>query len=229
MEDDGNPFAISNLVHFETNTTFRVTEPWSTFRDDTYLGHKVLEEIGCLELALPDLSDFKYGQLESLEKLESFSASSTEGSNDEEDQVDDDPWLAPHPPTSQQHLGFRSWEIFHDREFKEPRTIYLSEGGPGVFDAALKLHLHGNLLGSKIFHQNDQTVVNSELLIKVRKLCGTRLWSLLKSPKGLAQLGLGRESILFKYDSSKEEFQQVIEGGRMSGYSRESFSRQVST
>ncbi len=40
---------------------------------------------------------------------------------------------------SENPCGFKSWETFFDRNFEEPRTIYLSEGGPSVLDAALNL------------------------------------------------------------------------------------------
>ena len=183
MEDEGNPFAItgiwstSNFAHYEINLPFSVTEPWYNVRNDTPLdqgieaeGNRVLEDIGCLKLALPDLSNFKYGQLESLEVLETFSVASTERATDGEDPVEDDPWIAPHPLASQQHPGFKSWEIFHDEKFKESRTVYFSEGGPDVFDAALKLNLHS----SNAFHQKKQTIIDSDPFLKVRILFRTK-------------------------------------------------------
>lgn len=36
----------------------------------------------------------------------------------------------------------KSWEIFHDKTVKEPRTTYRSEGGPLAIDAALYLPDH---------------------------------------------------------------------------------------
>ena len=45
--------------------------------------------------------------------------------------------------------------------------------------------------------------------------------------KALLQLGLGRNSLLFKYDDEKRSFFPVLEQVRMSGYSLEIFQRCV--
>jgi hypothetical protein len=43
-----------------------------------------------------------------------------------------------------------SWDSFLDLRFKEPATAYITEAGPKVFDAALKLYVHASPSGDGI-------------------------------------------------------------------------------
>lgn len=181
-ENNEDPFAIpdfskiSSLAQLEVQPTMLTAEPWYINWDDIPWNQglhvedsKALEDIGCLELVLQNPFYFKYGPLESPETFESFPTSSAEESNDEEDRIEDDPWAAPQISTCEPHFGTKSWEVFHDRDFKEARTVYLSEGGPGVFDTALKLHQDGHTG----LQPMNQVVINGTAFIKVRHSCKT--------------------------------------------------------
>lgn len=223
--NDGNPFAISDLwktsslVDIETNTRSSTTEPWCLLWEDWDLGlqhdgNQLLEKIECPELLLPDLYNFKYGPVQPLETLESISSSSIHGSDDG---LQDDPWAVSNVSSLEQRSELKTWEAYYDKKLKEPKTVYLSEGGPGVFDAALKLRESSN----DAARQGIQT----STILKVGGFYEIRLKLNAKWLKGLGQLGLGRESFLFKFDQSQGNFEQVTSGERMSGFSTESFAR----
>lgn len=152
--NNGDPFAISDLwttsslVNIETSIRPSVPESWCLFWEDTgwdlgpqHDGNQLLEKLECLELPLPDLSDFKYGPVQPLEDLESIFSSSIHGSDDG---LQNNPLAVSNVSSLEQHSELKTWEAYYDNRFKEPKTVYLSEGGPGVFDAALKLRQSSN-------------------------------------------------------------------------------------
>lgn len=103
-------------------------------------------------LSFPDITSSDYRPCQALEASES---SSEEPSSDsvvelkinqlEAEILNDDPWSDVHlliPIEKTQN--FRSWELFHDKTFLEPRTTYWSEGGPLAMDAVLCLPEHSS-------------------------------------------------------------------------------------
>lgn len=98
-------------------------------------------------LSFPDITSSDYRPGQTLEASESYSE---EPSSDsvveltinplEAEIVNDDPWSDVHLLIPiEKTRNFRSWELFHDKTFMEPRTTYWSEGGPLAMDAVLCL------------------------------------------------------------------------------------------
>ena len=156
------------------------------------------------KLKLPDLASFQYGPLQDLSSLESSSISlddeKPEGSIPE---AYEDVWafagnedVLPHAQEP------RTWERFYNRDIKE-KSSYLSEAGPGAFDAAL---VAGIDIGASGDDTPETHIVQSDPLLAA-----------------LVQLGMGRASSMFTYDTNKQSFQSNFGHLRMSGYTIESF------
>lgn len=103
-------------------------------------------------LSFPEITSSDYRPCQTLEASES---SSEEPSSDsveeltinplEAETVNDDPWSNVHLLIPiEKTRNFRSWELFHDKRFMEPRTTYWSEGGPLAMDAVLCLPGHSS-------------------------------------------------------------------------------------
>ena len=175
---------------------------------DCFSATFLLTSIKDLDLHLPDLSSFQYGPLKDLENLEPSLASSIGGSicslpfrkQEEEDVWSAAEILDPTPTPAE----LKSWERFLGKAKKEPRTAYISDGGPSVFDAliAQSTRSHPGLPGASIGHVLQ---------------CGPVVTSLL-------QLGLGRESLLYYWVEQEGSFRPRVGDGRMSGYSSEAFN-----
>lgn len=163
------------------------------------------------DVHLPDPSTFTYGPVEDLGALDTFSVSSSAESTTVLETLEEDIWALPDSDVKAQTLfEFRSWEKFFDKSFQEPRSVYISEGGPRAFDAVLatqpKYHADGK--GSQIHGH----VVQSRSLLT-----------------SLMQLGLGWESVLYRFSKEHRSFYPLIEDGRPSGYSLEAFQSLSST
>ncbi|MCJ1402886.1 hypothetical protein MMC11_006107 [Xylographa trunciseda] len=156
------------------------------------------------KLTLPDLENFQYGPIQELSSLESSSISvddeKPEGSiqNSQEDI-----WAFAgnndHFPCAQ---NSKTWEHFYKPEIKE-KSPYLSEAGPRAFDAALAVENNTGTLGN---NTPETRIVQSEPLLIA-----------------LVQLGMGRASSMFTYDTDKQSFISNFGHLRMSGYTKESF------
>jgi len=163
------------------------------------------------DVHLPDPSTFTYGPIEDLGALDTFSVSSSAESTAIPETLDEDIWAFPNSDVKAQTLfGFKSWERFYDKSFQEPRGLYISEGGSRAFDAALAAQ-----------PRYDADGKGSQIPGHV-----VQLGSLLTS---LMQLGLGWESVLYRYSEDNRSFYPLIEDGRPSGYSPEAFKSLSST
>ncbi|KAL9100611.1 MAG: hypothetical protein Q9163_004027 [Psora crenata] len=199
--DTGNVFAIPDLWQ---------KSALADFDDDaTHLTAQVIQPLVCtgtlsdtsspwngLELRLPDLSSFTFGPLEDAEALEGSSVASSTESIEITQASAHDLWPVPTPFEDADSFGIlRSWERFNDKSFGESRSVYISEQCTQGFDALL-------------LSQADDGghAIQSEALLA-----------------GLLQLGIGRESILYHYDQELRSFRPHIKGGRMCGYSLETF------
>ena len=100
--------------------------------------------------------------------------------------------------------NFKSWETFYDKPFQEPKTAFLSEAGPHVFDAAVVKSAEDETSATVAFTSGH--VIQSEALLS-----------------SLVQLALARESILYHYVEEERSFRPRKENVRMSGYSLETF------
>lgn len=96
-------------------------------------------------------------------------------------------------------VKFYTWEAFLQPTHEEPRSAYISEAGPGAFDAALQAKAQAR--GAS---KTAGSILRSDVLLR-----------------SLLALGLGQSSVLFTYDEKRKAFIQAIEDGRMSGYSME--------
>lgn len=88
---------------------------------------------------------------------------------------------------------FHTWEGFENPLHVERRTAYITECGPEAFDAAL---------------QADDSKISSGKVLKSYVFMQS-LWN----------LGLGRSSILFEFNSKLKTFQPTVPEGRVTGLS----------
>ena len=154
FEEDGNAFAVPDLWKSSTFPSFPQeasaiqTEGWAPENCEIDLDHDsrsdeivIFNPSQCFDLSLPDLSSFRYGPLENERTRASSLAEFSDDSTEEARSVEEDPWsIAQISLPDEKTLGLKSWESFQDITFKEPRIIYLSEGGPQALDAALTSH-----------------------------------------------------------------------------------------
>lgn len=176
-DEDGNAFAIPNLWKpslfepFQIQSDSLQTEIWDTLNNGIDLGEEfrsegdsIFKSSHGLSLTLPDLSSFQYGPLKTPTSVEPLYESIDDTTEDAES-VEENPWSDANLwIQSSRPSEFRSWEIFYDKAFKEPRTAYLSEGGSLAFDAALCLHPLGT---DNSLPQYNGRVVKSAPMLRV--------------------------------------------------------------
>lgn len=136
------------------------------------------------------MDTFEFGPLPELDSLDESSVSvETPALEPEEDVWEVALELGP----ANKDVLFYTWEGFEQGQHVESCTPYITERGPGVFDAALA-------------HDDSQTpsgrVVKGNVLLQ-------SLWN----------LGLGRSSILFHFNPKLKSFELTIADGRASGIS----------
>lgn len=177
-DEDGNAFAIPDLWKpslfdpAQIETGCLQTEKWDAWNNGIDLGQDfpsegdaIFKAFHCLDLALPDLSSFEYGPLETPAIVESLYESADDSTEDTES-VEEDPWSAVNLLTcSDKPSECKGWEIFYDKGFKEPRTAYFSEGGSLALDAALRLDRCGTDNAQNI---RSGRVVQSTPMLRVR-------------------------------------------------------------
>ncbi|KAL8701324.1 MAG: hypothetical protein Q9201_004964 [Fulgogasparrea decipioides] len=158
-----------------------------------------LQTFKSLEAEQEGAASFAFGPLEDVEPLEFSAVSSDHEEHEESVGMLEDLWSFKEilEPLNGQ-LEVKSWEKFHNKNFQEPRTVYISAAGPRVFDAFL----------SRGFTKSEPVpALRSDAVLS-----------------SLLQLALGRESLLYRYDEKTANFLPVVEDIRMSGYSPESFN-----
>lgn len=220
--EDGNAFAIPDLwgksslaanplaLGFESLSIFLSDlHPAATYQwyiADLFKRHDDIFDIPkSLELQLPDLSSDSHGPLEDLGELDASSLSSSPESFEVPEDLEKDIWSFPNTDRSGRVItGLNSWENFYDRNFQEARTVYISEGGPQVFDAVLA--------AAAETARNDDSSSGPGRVVQSGPLLSC-----------LFQLGLGRESILYSYSQNLRSFLPRLTDGRMTGYSLETF------
>ena len=155
-----------------------------------------------LKLQLPDLSTFNYGLVEDLGALDATSVLSSTESFEVLETLDI--WSFPVDPEERGGAHSKSWETFYNKTFQEPQTPYISEGGPQLYDAILAAE-DGDP-GDAGRGARSGRVINSLALIS-----------------SLVELGMGRASVLYRYEEHARSFVSLIGNGRMSGYSIKTF------
>ena len=153
-----------------------------------------------LDLKPPTFSSFEYGPLEDLGALDTSSVLSTVESFEIPETFEI--WSFPLELGEQNSLKLKSWESFYNKAFCEPRITYISEAGPQVFDAILAA--------------GDGDDEDGEIARKSG--CVLKSAALISS---LLELGLGRDSVLYRFEEQERSFVPLIWNGRMSGYSLE--------
>ena len=173
--------------------------------------HNALDTPKDFDLRLPDLSSFAYGPIQDLGTLDVSSVTSSAESIDIPEVVEDDIWRFPKQDEKEHTIvTIKTWDNFHDKTFREPRSVYISEAGPQAFDAALVAQA-GHTTDGKSGPDPGLVIQSGPLLAS------------------LLHLGLGVESILYFYSQDERSFRPYIENGRMSGYSLGTFSSLSST
>ncbi|KAF3051858.1 hypothetical protein E8E11_010138 [Didymella keratinophila] len=142
------------------------------------------------ELRLPDLETFEFGPLPELDSLDESSISIETPALEPEEDV----WeIALDLGPANKDVLFYTWESFEKGEHIPSHTPYITERGPAAYDAALA-------------HDNTKTpagrVIKGNVLLQ-------SLWN----------LGLGRSSILFQFNTKLKSFEPTIVDGRASGMS----------
>ena len=178
-------FAISgfrqnlSLAEFSNEEISTETDLWSLkeyindVADDILtVGDGISIDFQVLDCRLPVLESFEYGPLENLGALESSSATATDESVDEGESPKEHLWSTAKLLTQSEPLSqFKSWEVFHDRGFKEPQTTYLSEGGPLAFCAAISARTY---IADDLSHPGHGKILHSNYLLKVRQCINYR-------------------------------------------------------
>ncbi|KAI9684387.1 MAG: hypothetical protein M1829_002197 [Trizodia sp. TS-e1964] len=113
----------------------------------------------------------------------------------------EDIWINAPKSWDAKEANFNSWELYLDAKYKEPAPAYLSEAGPGIFDAAMRLW---------------PSISNGKesMILEQKFYCSC-----------LLQLGLGRNSSLFTFNEEQDSFSQILNGALMTGFSQESVTR----
>ena len=154
------------------------------------------------ELQLPDLESLQSDQLEDLESSTNSTLSNPQYSALVEDE---DVWkIAFELGPANRDVALYSWETFQNSKHEEPKSAYISEAGPSIFDAV------------QAEQSPDKAAFGNPLDADV----------LLRS---LYQVGLGRSSILFSFNKEKMTFVPVIQKARSLGCTLELSQNVVDT
>jgi len=159
------------------------------------------------DIRLSDLYECSGEQFEEHGSLASSNPSLSDTSSEPTESTEANIWSAPEFPIFEEGPRRpRRWENFFNKEVRVPLASYISEGGPGVFDALLSLHASHEpvILGSRAVR-----VLKPEPVIAC-----------------LAHLGLGQESALFSYNALNQKFHARAGAEHVcpSGFSRKAFS-----
>lgn len=103
--------------------------------------------------------------------------------------------------------NYQSWDSFENPKFTEIHTPYITEAGPAIFDAALAAK--EDYLPVR---KTDDIIVDPKIYIS-----------------SLLALGLGRNSLLWTWDSEKQSFRSELENVKISGYTLESLNSFLGT
>lgn len=141
------------------------------------------------ELRLPDIESFEFGPLPELDSFDESSVSLETPFTQEEDVWQVALDLGP----ANKDVTFFTWELFENPDHVQKDTPYITESGPATFDAALV---------------HSQVTAPAGRVIKGHVLLES-LWN----------LGLGRSSILFSFNTKARSFEPAIADGRASGVS----------
>ena len=138
-----------------------------------------------------DLDNFSWGPLPELEVIDELSSSSDLDHESDCGDIPGDIWLDTNGSQEIKTVIHYSWEAFNNHSLDVPSSVYLSESDPGAYDA----------------------LIDSTSLVGCRAP-QVRLEALLC---GLFELGLGRSSLLFRYDESEGIFESILGDLRLPG------------
>ncbi|KAH6687940.1 Spc98 family-domain-containing protein [Plectosphaerella plurivora] len=106
-----------------------------------------------------------------------------------------DVWLSLKKPTAPAP-AFKTWDAFAQQQSTTPKPQFITEAGPGVFDALLKA-------GGDALDRGETVTVDTATFCR-----------------SLLSLVLGRESVLFAWDEATKTFQATLQNLRISGHAR---------
>ncbi len=148
-----------------------------------------------------DSHDEPLPELDSVEESTSTSETELDASNDESIQNDDmleDVWSLKDVVSGTRENKLVNWGTFLDPQAEEPRTAYLSEAGPKCFDAVLATIVSGtNNKLPKVVAQHEDFL------------------------RSLFELGTGRKSLLYHFDTLSDRFVPATEAFGLPGISLE--------
>ncbi|KAL8867532.1 MAG: hypothetical protein Q9174_005604, partial [Haloplaca sp. 1 TL-2023] len=84
------------------------------------------------------IGPFAYGPIPDIVPSDTSSTSSECGETEGPGDALTDLWSAKDVLDPLPQLDIQTWEIFHDKSFKEPPNVLVSEAGPRVFDAFIR-------------------------------------------------------------------------------------------
>ncbi|KAF2089681.1 hypothetical protein K490DRAFT_36786 [Saccharata proteae CBS 121410] len=170
--------------------------------DNPYAPTKGLEH----DLRLPELDVFQFGPLEDLESIHESTLSLDTEKLPPEPESDENLWkIALDLGPTSKDVKFNTWEEFEMSGHRERTPAYISEAGPATFDAVLEAKF-----AAEGKSKDQAKVLHSEKLLN-----------------SLVNAALGRSSVLLRYEPEKNTFIPVVEGGKMSGCTLDSFQSSV--
>ncbi|ROT38685.1 Spc97/Spc98 family protein [Sodiomyces alkalinus F11] len=110
--------------------------------------------------------------------------------------IDGDFWLYPGKPAPSAP-EYRTWEAFTGSAAEQDKPVFVTEAGPGAFDALISLHGDPLRLGSADYTPVDPGPYLDALLF----------------------LALGRESVFFSWHGHSRSFEPTLPKARLPGYS----------
>ncbi|KAF2154401.1 hypothetical protein K461DRAFT_320527 [Myriangium duriaei CBS 260.36] len=184
MSNDDDAFVFRNwanapCVVSDAEGPFGAAEIELGLRENSLVG-----EVKDIDLVLPDLETFVFGNLEEI-ATEAPSVGSSDNEHIFAEPTEEDPWTIPEVLKVGSEPKFRTWDAFLNPNHHEARPSLLSEAGPRVFDAVLSERCEG-----------DDLVIDSTFVLRC-----------------IALLAQGQSSPLFSRQASGSGF-STFDNGR---------------
>jgi Gamma tubulin complex component C-terminal len=207
LTPSGDPFILDDLLEIPE----LVSEPKSVWRPLQQTGHLLALDVRpCEEKheTLPklrteffafDRHDEPLPELDSLAESTTASEIGEAASNDrsiEDDGSWEGVWSLQEVITGTRENKLVNWDTFQNPQAATPRSAYLSEAAPACFDAFLIVQAsHTNTGLPKVVAQHEAFL------------------------QSLFELGIGRDSLLYRYDQATAQFVPTTESFALSGLS----------
>jgi Gamma tubulin complex component C-terminal/Gamma tubulin complex component N-terminal len=201
-----DPFILDGLLEFPD----LVSEPrsiWQPFQPESNLFAFDIVPAGKKQDILLELRPdfFALARDEPFPEIDSFADSTSESETgdavskenpNKNEKASEDVWLWEDVATGTRENQLVNWDTFLNPETETPRSAYLSEAGPACFDAFLAIY------ASQTISRLPKVIAQHEDFLR-----------------SVFELGLGRDSLLYRYDPQQAKFIPVSEDFRISGIS----------